>query len=107
MEAAAAAADLEVEAAAEVVDLEAAAAAVVAAAEDGGRTSRHPHPTSLHRSLLAIPLLWHKIVFSIASIFFTIIRYFKKPQLLSTLSILSSVVHHFPIIYTRLSASAL
>ena len=59
-EAAAAAADLEVEAAAEVVDLEAVVVAAAAAAEDGGRTSRHPHPTSLHRSLLAIPLLWHK-----------------------------------------------
>ena len=60
MEAAAAAADLEVEAAAEVVDLEAVVVAAAAAAEDGGRTSRHPHPTSLHRSLLAIPLLWHQ-----------------------------------------------
>ena len=59
-EAAAAAADLEVEAAAEVVDLEAVVVAAAAAAEDGGRTSRHPHPTSLHRSLLAIPLLWHQ-----------------------------------------------
>ena len=58
MDAEAAAADLEGEAAAVAeADLEA-VAVVVAAAEDGGRTSRHPHPTSSHHYIV-LSLLYH------------------------------------------------